>query len=44
MAGIRTRKRGKTWSYSFEAGKTETGKRKVIEKEEGVRRVKLGNV
>lgn len=32
MAGIRTRKRGKTWSYSFEAGKTETGKRKVIEK------------
>ena len=31
MAGIRTRKRGKTWSYSFEAG-TVGGKRKVIEK------------
>lgn len=31
MAGIRTRKRGKTWSYSFEAGNV-NGKRKVIEK------------
>lgn len=31
MAGIRTRKRGKTWSYSFEAGNI-NGKRKVIEK------------
>lgn len=30
--GIRTRKRGKTYSYIFEAGKGENGKRKVIEK------------
>lgn len=32
MAGIRTRKRGKTYSYIFEAGKKENGKRNVIEK------------
>ena len=29
---VRTRKRGKTYSYIFEAGKTADGKRKVIEK------------
>lgn len=33
MATIRTRKRGKTWSYSFEVGKNpETGRRKMKEK------------
>lgn len=32
MAQVRTRKRGKTYSYIFEAGKTEDGKRKVVEK------------
>lgn len=33
MATIRTRKRGKTWSYSFEIGKNpETGRRKMKEK------------
>lgn len=32
MASVRTRKRGKTYSYVFEAGKTADGKRKVIEK------------
>lgn len=32
MAKVRTRKRGKTWSYAFEAGKKEDGKRQVIEK------------
>ena len=31
-AQVRTRKRGKTYSYIFEAGKTPEGKRKVIEK------------
>lgn len=31
MARIRTRKRGKTYSYIFEAGQV-NGKRKVIEK------------
>lgn len=31
-ASVRTRKRGKTWSYIFEAGKTAEGKRKVVEK------------
>ena len=31
-ATVRTRKRGKTYSYIFEAGKTPEGKRKVIEK------------
>lgn len=31
-ASVRTRKRGKTWSYIFEAGKTAEDKRKVIEK------------
>ena len=32
-ATIRTRKRGKTYSYSFDAGKNPmTGKRKAIEK------------
>ena len=31
MAQVRTRKRGKTWSYIFEAG-TVNGKRKVVEK------------
>lgn len=31
-ASVRTRKRGKTYSYIFEAGKTPEGKRKVIEK------------
>ena len=30
-ASDRTRKRGKNWSYIFEAGKTAEGKRKVIE-------------
>ena len=29
---VRTRKRGKTFSYIFEAGKTDDGKRKVVEK------------
>ena len=32
MAKVRTRKRGKTWSYIFEAGKKEDGKRRVVEK------------
>ncbi len=32
MATVRTRKRGKTYSYIFEAGKTLDGKRKVVEK------------
>ncbi|WP_297967896.1 tyrosine-type recombinase/integrase [uncultured Anaerovibrio sp.] len=32
MAQVRTRKRGKTYSYIFEAGKTLEGKRKVVEK------------
>jgi len=32
MATVRTRKRGKTYSYIFEAGRTIDGKRKVIEK------------
>jgi integrase len=32
LAMVRTRKRGKTYSYIFEAGKTPRGKRKVIEK------------
>ncbi len=32
MATVRTRKRGKTYSYIFEAGKTPEGKRKVVEK------------
>lgn len=31
MKHVRTRKRGKTWSYVFEAGKVD-GKRKVVEK------------
>lgn len=31
MATVRTRKRGKTWSYIFEAGQV-NGKRKVVEK------------
>ena len=29
---IRTKKRGKTWSYAFEAGKTPEGKRRTIER------------
>jgi len=32
MAKIRTRKRGKTYSYSFDAGLNANGKRKVVEK------------
>lgn len=32
MAQVRTRKRGKTFSYIFEAGKSADGKRKVVEK------------
>lgn len=32
VAQVRTRKRGKTFSYIFEAGKTADGKRKVVEK------------
>jgi len=32
MPKVRTRKRGKTWSYVFEAGRKEDGKRRVIEK------------
>ena len=32
MTRIRVRKRGKTFSYIFEAGKTLEGKRKVVEK------------
>ncbi len=32
MAGIRTRRRGKSYSYIFEAGKDEDGRRKVVEK------------
>lgn len=32
MAKVRTRRRGKTWSYAFEAGKTLDGKRKAVEK------------
>ena len=31
MAQVRTRKRGKTWSFIFEAGQV-NGKRKVVEK------------
>ena len=31
MAKLRTRKRGKTWSYSFDAGQI-NGKRKIVEK------------
>ena len=31
MAQVRTRKRGKTWSYIFEAGKVD-GRRKVVER------------
>lgn len=32
MAKIRTRKRGKTYSYNLEAGLNANGKRKVVEK------------
>ena len=32
MAKVRTRKRGKTYSYIFEAGRDENGKRNVVEK------------
>ena len=32
MSQVRTRKRGKTFSYIFEAGKKPDGKRKVVEK------------
>ena len=32
MTRVRVRKRGKTFSYIFEAGKTLEGKRKVVEK------------
>lgn len=32
MAGIRTRKRGSSYSYIFEAGRDEDGRRKVVEK------------
>ena len=32
MAQVRIRKRGKTYSYIFEAGKKDDGKRKVVEK------------
>ena len=32
MSKIRTRKRGKTFSYIFEAGRKDDGKRKVVEK------------
>lgn len=32
MSQVRTRKRGKTYSYIFEAGKKDDGKRKVVEK------------
>ena len=32
MSQVRTRKRGKTFSYIFEAGKKSDGKRKVVEK------------
>lgn len=32
MAKVRTRKRGKSYSYIFEAGKTVEGKRRVVEK------------
>ncbi len=32
MAQVRVRKRGKTFSYIFEAGKKSDGKRKVVEK------------
>lgn len=32
MAGIRTRKRGNSYSYIFEAGRDEDGRRKVVEK------------
>ena len=32
MAQVRVRKRGKTFSYIFEAGKKDDGKRKVVEK------------
>lgn len=31
IAKVRVRKRGKTYSYAFEAGKSENGKRKIIE-------------
>ncbi len=32
MAQVRTRKRGKTFSYIFEAGKKSDGRRNVVEK------------
>ena len=32
MATIRTRKRGKTYSYNFDAGLNKNGKRKIVEK------------
>lgn len=32
MAKVRVRKRGKTYSYAFEAGRTAAGRRRVIEK------------
>ena len=32
MAGIRTRKRGSSYSYIFEVGRDEDGRRKVVEK------------
>ena len=32
MVRVRTRKRGKTWSFAFEAGKTAEGKRKAVER------------
>ena len=32
ISTVRTRKRGKTWSYIFEAGRKEDGRRKVVEK------------
>ena len=33
MTQVMTRKRGKTFSYIFEAGKTADGRRKVVEKD-----------
>lgn len=32
MATVRTRKRGKTWSYAFETGKAPDGKRQITER------------
>ena len=39
MAEVRTRKRGKTWSYIFEAGK-QNGKRRLNSKDKNAKSLK----